>query len=86
MYTTFFSVLIDVDDNKKEGEKYQKLCEEQFLKRLQKWNKNDGFKPRTYEDLKYLPCLLAVVEKGKMGITYPNTLRWVFCLYLMLSC
>lgn len=32
--------------------------------------------PRTYEDLLDLPVILAVVEKGKMGITYPRSLRY----------
>ena len=32
--------------------------------------------PRTYEDLLDLPVILAVVQKGKMGITYPRSLRY----------
>ena len=34
------------------------------------------FVPRTYSDLSNLPVILVVVEKGKMGITYPKSLRY----------
>lgn len=27
-------------------------------------------------DLENLPCLLVVVDKGKMGITYPRSLKY----------
>ena len=66
-----FSVLLDIDKGKVKTEMY----EEQFLPRLRSWN-YDTFVPRTYEDLQDLPVILAVVEKGKMGITYPRSLRW----------
>ena len=43
---------------------------------LLRWNKNPDFLPWTYEDLLDLPVILVVVEKGKMGITYPRSLRY----------
>ena len=66
-----FSVLLDIDKGKAKTEMY----EEQFLPRLRSWN-YDTFVPRTYQDLQDLPVILAVVEKGKMGITYPRSLRY----------
>ena len=41
-----------------------------------RWNHNADFTPRTYLDSQDLPVILTVVEKGKMGITYPRSLRF----------
>ena len=46
-----------------------------FLNRLQKWRKEPDFRASQYIDLADLPVLLIVVEKGKMGITFPKSLR-----------
>ena len=74
-YSKQFSVIIDDESNTRER---NELCEEAFLKRLQVWNDNGNpnYRPSCYNDLKDLPLILVVVEKGKMGITYPKTLRY----------
>ena len=74
-YSKKFSVIIDDESNTREA---NELCEEAFLKRLQMWNDNGNpnYRPSSYNDLKDLPLILVVVEKGKMGITYPKTLRY----------
>ena len=71
-----FCVSLDCDDTSSR-EKLD-LCEAQFLPRLQAWNGggNKEYKPTFYTDLKDLPVILVVVEKGKMGITYPKSLRY----------
>ena len=67
-----FSIMIDTSFDNTED-----IFEKQFLERIQKLNgKDQSFRPRSYEDFEGLPCILVVVEKGKMGITYPKTLRW----------
>lgn len=54
-----------------------KLYEDHFLERIQRLNgKDKSWRPRHYTDFEGLPCILVVVEKGKMGITYPKSLRW----------
>ena len=52
-----------------------------------RWNSKPNFRPKNYTDLEYLPVILIVVEKGKMGITYPRNAsiydlrsRWVSVL------
>ena len=72
-----FCVSLDCDDDTSSREKLD-LCETQFLPRLQAWNGggNKEYKPTFYTDLKDLPVILVVVEKGKMGITYPKSLRY----------
>ena len=72
-----FCVSLDCDDDKSSREKLD-LCETQFLPRLQAWNGqgDEEYKPTLYTDLKDLPVILVVVEKGKMGITYPRSLRY----------
>ncbi|KJE90248.1 hypothetical protein CAOG_009446 [Capsaspora owczarzaki ATCC 30864] len=47
-----------------------------WLTKLRRWNDNDSFVPSTYSDLKGLPCLLILCEKGKMGDTFPSSLRY----------
>ena len=41
-----------------------------------RWRKDPDFEVRNYSDLENLPCLLVVVNKGKMGITYPRSLKY----------
>ena len=43
---------------------------------LYRWRKNPHYDVRNYMDLEHLPCLLVVVNKGKMGITYPRSLKY----------
>ena len=72
-----FSVCLDIDDDK--GSKESKeFCEPQFLARLQDWNAggDPDYRPSSYKDLQDLPVILIVVNKGKMGITYPKSLRY----------
>ena len=52
------------------------LCEWQFLPRLRAWYDDQDYMPKSYTELKDLPVILVVVEKGKMGITYPKSLRY----------
>merc|ERR1719300_582298 len=68
-----FSLLLDID----EKNKYE-IYEDQFLPQLKKWSgRPEEFNyPSTYEDLLHLPCILTVVDKGKMGITYPKSLKY----------
>ena len=72
-----FCVSLDCDDDSSSREKLD-LCETQFLPRLQAWNSGGDkeYRPTFYTDLKDLPVILVVVEKGKMGITYPKSLRY----------
>ena len=70
--STKFSILIDIDGKTEE----RQLCEKQFYSRIRRWQGHNGFNVRNYADLKNLPVLLVVVEKGKMGITYPKSLRY----------
>ena len=37
-----------------------------------RWHSNPNFRPKHYTDLVDLPVILVIVEKGKMGITYPK--------------
>jgi hypothetical protein len=39
----------------------------------------NGKSPESYEDLKDLPCILILCEKGKMGDTFPKSL-WYYDL------
>ena len=74
-----FSVVLDLDETKSGlGEFSRKEKEEGFLKRLQCWNYggNPRYRPSSYIDLNRLPVILIVCEKGRMGITYPPSLRW----------
>ena len=76
-----FSIVLDLDLQSVEyGMDCFKKQELQFLKRLRCWNDggNDRseYYPSTYEDLKNLPVILIVCERGKLGITYPTSLRW----------
>jgi len=67
-YDNEFSLLLDIEEKEK-----NKIYEDQFLPRMKEWSgRPDFMHPRTYEDLLHLPCILTVVEKGKMGITYPK--------------
>lgn len=70
-----FCVSLDIDDDT--GSK-EDLCEAQFLPQLQAWHGggNVEYRPTSYTDLEGLPVILVVVNKGKMGITYPKTLRY----------
>ena len=70
-----FCVSLDCDDDTSSREKLE-LCEPQFLPRLQVWKNDKEYRPTSYTDLKDLPVILVVVEKGKMGITYPKSLRY----------
>ena len=72
-----FGVSLDIDDETNTKEK-RDLCEEQFLPRLQAWHGrgNPDYVPMSYTELKDLPVILVVVNKGKMGITYPKSLRY----------
>ena len=74
---TALSILIDIDDDSKNevGMKRFHDNESIFAGRLKSWNKNQNFRPQRYEDLDNLPILLIVVDKGKMGITYPHSLQ-----------
>ena len=70
-----FCVSLDIDDDASSKED---LCEAQFLPRLQAWHGggNADYRPMSYTDLEGLPVILVVVDKGKMGITYPKSLRY----------
>ena len=72
-----FGVSLDIDDDTNTKEK-RDLCEEQFLTRLRAWHGkgNPEYMPMSYTELKDLPVILVVVNKGKMGITYPKSLRY----------
>ena len=70
-----FCVSLDIDDDT--GSK-EDLCEAHFLPQLQARHGegNCEYRPTSYTDLEGLPVILVVVNKGKMGITYPKTLRY----------
>ena len=71
-----FALIMDCDEKSKRsfGMAEFNRTETPFLERLQKWNSNSNFRARQYVDLQDLPTLLIVVEKGKMGITFPRSL------------
>ena len=70
-----FAVGLDIDDDASSKEAAE-LCEKSFLPRLASWKGDANYRPTTYQDLADLPIILIVVEKGKMGITYPKSLRY----------
>ena len=71
-----FAVGLDIDDDSNSKEATE-LCEKSFLPRLSSWRGGGkDYRPSTYQDLADLPIILIVVEKGKMGITYPKSLRY----------
>ena len=47
-----------------------------FYPNILRWNKNPELVVRNYSDLDKLPILVVVVEKGKVGVTYPRSLRY----------
>ena len=75
-----FSVVLDIDseEDRKSGMDNFLNKEAQFLDRIQCWNDggNTRYRPSSYKDLNNLPVILIVCERGKMGITYPPSLRW----------
>ena len=75
-----FSVVLDIESDEDGSTGMDNFTNEerQFLPRLQCWNDegNPEFRPSSYKDLKNLPVILIVCERGKLGITYPTTLRW----------
>eukprot|EP00940_MAST-03C_sp_MAST-3C-sp2_P001101 g1101.t1 len=61
------------------GEEKQKRDSQykEFRKKVKGWHKDDpDFKFRKYEDLEDVPCILVLVMKGKMGDTFPKSLRY----------
>lgn len=63
--------MIDLEDDS------GSIYEDHFLERIQKLNGGDSsYRPRGYQHFEGLPCILVVCDKGKMGITYPPSLRW----------
>ena len=84
-----FSILLDIDGRRDMCEKQflsrlQRLVNiahrisqllSLFVFVFYRWHNNDDFSVRNYENLDKLPVILVVVEKGKMGITYPKSLR-----------
>lgn len=73
-----FALIMDCDEKEKRcyGLAEFNNTETSFLKRLQKWNGDPNFRASQYVDLSDLPILLIVVQKGKMGITFPRTLSF----------
>lgn len=73
---TAISIVIDIDDDSNMlGIKRFNDNESIFAERIKSWKKNPNFKPECYSDLSNIPVLLIVVDKGKMGITYPDSLQ-----------
>ena len=77
-----FSIVIDIEEGKKKsgikdiGMKGFNKIETQFLQRLRRWKCKSSFLATKYTDLCDIPIILIVVDKGKMGITYPPSLKW----------
>jgi hypothetical protein len=79
-----FAILIDVDEKSAGGmekmlkdDSSKKSQEFGWLNRLRLINGNpDSYKPESYEDLQDLPVILILCEKGKMGDTFPKSLRY----------
>ena len=71
-----FALIMDCDEKSKRsfGMAEFNRTETSFLERLQRWNSKSDFRACQYVDLHDLPTLLIVVEKGKMGITFPRSL------------
>jgi hypothetical protein len=71
-----FAVVVDVDA-KSTGLKSQ--IEPAFQEQMRVWRgltSVDKLVVTAYSDLKDLPCILILVEKGKMGDTFPDSLRY----------
>ena len=77
---TNFSIVLDIDNVEERTSGLDNFtgAESEFLPRLQMWNAagNKQYRPSGYKDLEDLPVILIVCEKGKMGITYPKSLRY----------
>ena len=79
-FETKFSIVLDIDNVEQRTSGLDDFTgsERQFLARLQAWNAagDKEYRPAGYKDLESLPIILIVCEKGKMGITYPKSLRY----------
>jgi hypothetical protein len=71
-----FAVIVDVDATK---DTLRKCVEPVFQKRMARWQGVSDVKAvplKAYKDLSELPCILILCEKGKMGDTFPSSLRY----------
>ena len=77
-----FAIVVDVEETssggiakllKNDSSEKMRNTECDWVERLRKAN---GKSPESYEDLKDLPCILILCEKGKMGDTFPKSLRY----------
>ena len=73
-----FAVILDVQQH---GASFSSDIGDPMLKRMHEWNRHgDASKfaeisPTSYEHLLDLPVILILCEKGKMGDTFPKSLR-----------
>ena len=81
-----FSIVLDIEENKSSEKMFEEQFLER-LQRYKgsqtealdnnliflRWNSKPNFRPRKYTDLEGLPVILIVVDKGKMGVTYPRS-------------
>ena len=78
-----FALILDVLEKKTRTRKKTELMKEQIPGPLQRrmvaWRGCEGVEDlqvKTYEDLEGLPCILVLVQKGKMGDSFPKSLRY----------
>jgi hypothetical protein len=71
-----FAVVLDVDETKRGG--LRKCIDESMQDMMCSWQgcDRDGLILEAYSDLENLPCILILCEKGKMGDTFPPSLRY----------
>jgi hypothetical protein len=71
-----FAILLDLQTRGLAG--LEDSLDETFRQRLRRWAKgrNEDYSVMQYSDLLDLPCVLILCEKGKMGDTFPRSLRY----------
>jgi hypothetical protein len=67
-----FAIILDLQTRGQTG--LEESLDEGLLERLRRWGKEGSL--TQYSDLLDLPCVLILCEKGKMGDTFPRSLRY----------
>ena len=74
-----FAIVLDVEETKKGS--LRKCIDVPLQDRMAGWQgcARDELRLESYSDLNELPCILILCEKGKMGDTFPPSLRYCEC-------
>eukprot|EP00658_Telonema_sp_P-2_P015142 TRINITY_DN1580_c0_g1_i11.p1 TRINITY_DN1580_c0_g1~~TRINITY_DN1580_c0_g1_i11.p1 ORF type:complete len:1156 (-),score=118.62 TRINITY_DN1580_c0_g1_i11:494-3961(-) len=68
-----FAVIVDTQ-HKSTG--LQEAVPPELFEQAKVWSGKEHFRIATYNDLADIPCVLILCEKGKMGDTFPKSLRY----------